>query len=236
MQKIHELWKNSIILIEERIMEKIDLFFEKLNNIIPGRIFGLLSITIGILGDIIAYLMFPGYNLLKMAVSDLCLGPGGIFFNIGNTFSGIFALIFVNTLIRTFNKEYINIKLRKIGIICANISCISFIFLGLFCGSNIIIQYIHGTAAIISWTFGYSYLTFYNILMLKDNNYSNKLALFGFIITIPLVLLMAFFFLSYIPVLRDFLLDMLAPLEWFNTISIIIWYFSVSTYMIFKKF
>ncbi len=217
-------------------MQKLALFVEKLNNIIPGRIFGLLSIIIGILGDIIAYLMFPGYNFLKMAVSDLCLGPGGIFFNIGNIFSGIFALIFVNSLIKTFNKEYINIKLIKIAIICANISCISFVFLGVFCGSNIIIQYIHGTAAIISWTFGYSYFTFYNILMLKDNSYSNKLAIFGFIITTPLVLLMAFFFLSYVPILRVFLIDILAPLEWFNTISIIIWYFSVSSYMIFKKF
>ncbi|MFW9973220.1 MAG: DUF998 domain-containing protein [Candidatus Odinarchaeota archaeon] len=216
-------------------MEKWDLFFEKLNTIIPGRIFGLLSITIGILGDIIAYFMYPGYNLFRMAVSDLCLGPGGIFFNIGNVFSGIFALIFVNTLIRTFKEINISMKLKKITIICANISCLSFVTLGLFCGSNIIIRYIHGTAAIMSWTFGYAYLTFFNILMAKANKYSNTLAIFGFIITLPLILLIAFFLLSFIPVLKDFLIVILAPLEWINTISIIIWYFCVSTYMINKK-
>jgi hypothetical protein len=217
-------------------MEKMDLFINKINNVIPGGVFGLLSITIGILGDIIAYLMFPGYNFLTMAVSTLCLGPGGIYFNIGNIFSGFFALIFVNSLIRTFNDEDSNFKLKKTANICANISCISFIILGVFCGSNIVVQYLHGTSAITSWIFGYSYITLYNILMIKDNNYSNKLAIFGFFITFPLLLLMIFFFLHLIPILTAPLIIILPPLEWINTISVITWYFSVSSYMIYKKY
>ncbi|MFX0142769.1 MAG: hypothetical protein ACFE9C_01730 [Candidatus Hodarchaeota archaeon] len=217
-------------------MGKWDSFFEKLNNLIPGGIFGLFSISVGILGDIIAFSMFPGYNFLTMAVSALCLGAGGVFFNVGNIFSGIFAFIFVNSLIRTFNNGLISVKLKKIALICANISCISFIVLGVFCGSNIVIQYIHGTAAITSWGFGYCYFTLYNILMLKDFKYSNKLAIFGFIITFPLLLLMVLFFLAYIPVLFAPLIVILPPLEWINTISVILWYFGVSTYMIYKKF
>lgn len=216
-------------------MQKLDSFFKKVNSKIPGRIFGLLSITVGILGDIIAYLMFPGYNFLTMAVSTLCLGSGGVFFNIGNILSGLFALIFVNTLIRTFNEKNINMKLKRTGLICANISCISFIFLGVFCGSNIVIQYLHGTAAITSWIFGYCYITIYNILMLKDNNYSTNLAIFGLIVTFPLLLLMVLFFLHLIPILTAPLIIILPPLEWVNTISIILWYFSVSTYMIYKE-
>ena len=215
-------------------MEKLDLFIKKLNTVIPGRIFGLLSITSGILGDIISYVMFPGYNFLKMAVSALCLGPGGIFFNIGNIFSGVFALIFVNYLIRTFNDEQINDRLKKSATICANISCISFIILGVFCGSNIIVQYLHGTAAITSWGSGLCYITLYNILMLKDSKYSSKLAIFGFIVSFPLILLMVFFFLHLIPILR-FLIIILPTLEWINTISVILWYFFVSTYMIYKR-
>lgn len=215
-------------------MEKLDIFIKKLNTIIPGRIFGLLSITVGVLGDIIAYLMFPGYNFLTMAVSTLCLGPGGVFFNIGNIFSGIFALIFVNSLIRTFNEEQINTKLKKIAIVCANISCISFIVLGVFCGSNIVIQYLHGTAALTSWGFGVCYITFYSILILKDPKYSKNLAFFGFIVSFILALLIIFFFLYLIPFLR-FLVIILPTLEWINTISVILWYFLISTYMIYKK-
>ncbi len=217
-------------------MEKVDLLIKKINVVIPGGIFGLLSITVGIIGDIIAYLMFPGYNFLTMAVSTLCLGPGGIFFNIGNIFSGVFALIFVNSLIKTFNEEQTNLKLKKTAIICANISCLSFIFLGVFCGSNIVIQYLHGTSAIISWIFGYSYITFYNILMIKDKKYSNKLAFFGLFVSFPLLLLMVLFFLHLIPLFTAPLLIILPPLEWINTISIILWYFSVSTYMIYKRY
>ena len=153
---------------------------------------------------------------------------------IGNIFSGVFALIFVNYLIRTFNDEQINDRLKKSATICANISCISFIILGVFCGSNIIVQYLHGTAAITCWGSGFCYITLYNILMLKDSKYSSKLAIFGFIVSFPLILLMVFFFLHLIPILR-FLIIILPTLEWINTISVILWYFFVSTYMIYKR-
>jgi hypothetical protein len=216
-------------------MEKLDRFSKKLNNIIPAGIFGLLSITAGILGDIISFLMFPGYNFLIMPVSNLCLGPGGIFFNIGNIVSGIFALFFVNLLIRNFDDGIVNKKVKKTALICANISCIAFVILGVFCGYNIIVQYLHGTAAITSWLFGYSYITLTNLLMLKNSKYNNKLAIFGLIITFPLLLLMILFFLHLIPLLRAPLILILPPLEWINTLSIIIWYFSVSTYLIYRR-
>ncbi len=216
-------------------MEKLDIVLQKLNNIIPGRLFGLFSITAGILGDIIAFIMYPGYNLTRMAVSALCEGPGGIFFNIGNIFSGLFALIFVNSLGRTFNERQISEKLKKSGIICANISCICFILLGVFCGPNLIIAYIHGTSAITSWGFGFFYITIFNVLILKDSNYSRNLAFFGYFVSLALGLLMIFFFLHLIPILR-FLMIILPTLEWINTISVILWYFFVSSYMIYKKY
>lgn len=216
-------------------MVKLNIFLEKLNNIIPVSLFGLFSITAGILGDIIAFIMFPAqnYNFMSMAVSTLCLGSGGIFFNIGNIISGVFALIFVNYLIRTFSEEQISKKLKRYAIILANISCISFIILGVFCGSNIVIQYLHGTAAITSWLSGFSYITFYNVFMLKDHNYSKIIAIFGLIVSFPLLLLMILFFLHLMPIFR-FLIIVLPTLEWINTISIILWYFSVSTYMTYK--
>ena len=215
-------------------MEKLDNFLEKLNDVIPGGLFGLLSITAGILGDIIAFIMYPGYNFLRMTVSALCEGPGGVFFNIGNICSGIFALIFVNLLIRTFDEEQISYKLKKIAIICADISCSCFIILGIFCGANPIIAQIHGISAITSWGFGFCYITFYNILILKDPKYTKNLAFFGFIVSFLLGLLMIFFFLHLIPVLR-FLIVILPALEWVVTGAVIGWYLAISTYMIFKK-
>jgi len=215
-------------------MEKVDQFIEKLNNFIPGSLFGLFSIISGIIGDIIALSMFPEYNFMEMAVSALCLGPGGLFFNLGNTFSGIFALIFVNYLGSTFTENDNNKNQIKGANITANIACISFIFLGVFCGSNIVIKYLHGTAAILSYGFGLCYITLYNILMIKDPNYSEYLGYFGFFVSFIFALLIILFFLHLFPPL--FFLHLLLPLiEWASTIAVILWYFFIPTYMLYKK-
>ncbi len=215
-------------------MEKVDHFIEKLNNVIPVSLFGLFSILSGILGDIVARVMFPEYNFMEMAVSTLCLGPGGIFFNLGNIFSGIFALIFVNYLRMTFNKNENNYKLIIGANICANIACISFIFLGVFCGSNIIIQYLHGTSALISWVLGFCYITMYNILIIQDLKYSKYLGYFGFFVSFAFALLIILFFLHLFPVLR-FIMEVLPLIEWIGTGAVILWYFLIPTYMLYKK-
>jgi hypothetical protein len=215
-------------------MEKLNLFIEKINNIIPARYFGLFSIISGILGDVIALIMYPGYNLMRMAVSDLCLGAGGIFFNLGNILSGVFAFVFVNHLGRTFTESNINMKFRRFAIICANISCIGFIFLGIFCGSNLVIAYIHGISAITSMGFGFCYITSYNILMIKDSKYSNSLGYYGFTVSFVFGILIILFLLHILPVLR-FIMVVLPLIEWINTISLIIWYIIIPLYMVYKK-
>jgi len=216
-------------------MERLDIFIEKLNRIIPGRLFGLFSITAGILGDIIALLMYPlmEYDFIRNAVSTLCEGPGGIFFNAGNIFSGLFALIFVNYLGKTFNEENINRTLKRGVIICANISCSSFILLGVFCGSEPVAALIHGTSAAVSWIFGIFYISFFNVLFIKSNNYSRYLGYFGFITTVSLSLMMIFFTLHFVPIFR-FLMVVLPSLEWLNTLAVIVWYLVVSIYIIVK--
>lgn len=215
-------------------MEKFELISKKLNRFIPGALFGLLSITFGFLGDLIAYLMYPGYDFTKRAVSSLCKGPGGLFFQIGNVFSGIFALFFVIYLGNTFNKEEVSEKLRRSAVILAIISCVCFIFLGAFCGSNPIIALIHGVFSIVSLQAGLFYITLFNILLLKDSKYPKLLAFFGFLVSFTLLLLMILFYLHLLPTLR-FLMIILPSLEWINAIGIIFWYLTISLYMIYKK-
>ncbi len=217
-------------------MRRITIHFEKLVKIIPSKYFGILSVTFGVLGDIIAYLLFPcsQYSLLKQPVSTLCLGNGGIFFNFGNIFSGVCALIFVNSFSRIFDEEQVSGNIKRNAIITANISCTCFIILGIFCGSNIIIAYIHGIAALSSWGFGFFYFTCFNILMFQDSKFSKNIALVGFIVPIFLGLLMIIFFLHLIPIFR-FLVVILPFLEWMNTFVVIFWYYLIPFYMIYKK-
>jgi hypothetical protein len=201
---------------------------------VSGGVFGLLSITFGLTGDIIAFLLFPGYDLTKKAVSYLCKGPGGIYFQIGSVFSGIFAILFVIALGRSFDEDEVNKKLRKNTIYIALVSCISLVILGAFCGPNPIIALIHGVFAFISWLFGLFYILIFSLLMMKDSKFHKNLAYIGFIVSFLLLVLLIIFILHFIEV-THFLVLVLPSIEWIDTFAIILWYFIISTYMIYNK-
>ncbi|MFW9785174.1 MAG: hypothetical protein ACFFFB_23030 [Candidatus Heimdallarchaeota archaeon] len=171
---------------------------------------------------------------MRSAVSTLCLGPGGLFFQSGTVLSGIFAVLFVISLNWSFNEYETNEKLKKLNLYIALISCTTFIGLGAFCGSNPIIALIHGSFAVISWLSGLFYVISFTILMFQDSQYLKLLVYIGCYVSFVLFLLVFTFFLHFFPSLR-FLMIILPSLEWINTISLIFWYFAVSVYMIYKK-
>jgi hypothetical protein len=199
-----------------------------------GGLYGLISILFGILGDLISFIMYPGYNFTKSAVSTLCKGPGGLFFQLGTVFSGIFAIPFVISLSKSFNEDDVSEKFRKAILYIAIVSCITFIGLGIFCGSNPVIALIHGALAVSSWISGIIYVTGFNILMNKDSQFPNYLAYIGYCVSFILFSMIFLFILHFFPELR-FLMVILPSLEWINTISLVIWFIIISTFMIIKK-
>jgi hypothetical protein len=201
---------------------------------LPFGVYGLLSITFGITGDFLAYIFYPGFNLLERAVSSLCKGPGGLFFQIGSVLSGIFAIPFVIYLNNSFNPDYIEEILKKEAITVALISCTCLIILGAFCGSNPVIALIHGISAFTSWIFGLFYITFFSIFMLRDPKYSKSLSSFGFCVTFLLTIFLVLWLSAFVPFL-SFLIVILPFFEWINTATIILWYFIVSLYTLIKK-
>ena len=215
-------------------MRKLKLLNDKFSLKISTGVFGLLSIIFSIIGDLIAYLMYPGYDPLRRAVSSLCLGPGWLFFQSGTVLSGLFALLFLVYLVRTFDIDEVNANIRKFAKIMAIVSCVSFIMLGVFCGSNLIIAYIHGISAMISWFSGLLYIILYNLFFIRSSNYSKFLGYFGFVPTFTLSLMLVFFLLHLFPALR-FLMFILPSLEWLNTLSLSLWYVVVSIYVIHKR-
>ncbi len=215
-------------------MQKLKIQLNRIFQKLSSGVYGILSITFGALGDSIAYLMYPGYDFRHKAVSSLCLGPGWLFFQSGIVISGLFALLFIIYLEKTFNDEEIDENLRKYAKITGIISCVSFIGLGVFCGSNVIIAYIHGINAVISWIFGLVYISLYNSFMIKSSNYSKFLGYFGYITTFTLGIMLIFFLLHLFPALR-FLMIILPSLEWLNTLSLILWYLVISIYVIDRR-
>ena len=95
-------------------MENLKTFILNTYNLIPAPIYGLLSAILGIGGDIIGIVLFPGYNFNYM-ISALGAGPGAIYFNIGTILSGMFALLFYLYMIKAIGKENNDPKLQRAG-------------------------------------------------------------------------------------------------------------------------
>lgn len=202
--------------------KRINGLFDQTLNIIPGGLFGLFSVLIGIGGDIIAFLHFPGYSIFYNMISELGTGPGGIFFNIGVFISGLVAIPFDVHLGKILLKEEKSRLTYRAGLASSIVSCISLSMIGVFPAdqSRPIIFLLHGTFAFISFLGGAIYLVIFGNSMMNDDRFSNKLAWYCFIV--------ATLFLSVI-------FSWLPLVEWIANFGIISWSIITASYMLKKK-
>lgn len=165
----------------------MDLFkyiIDKLFEVIPGGVHGLLSVAVAILLSVLALFLNHHYIPFKGMVSELGVDQGGIFFNSGLIFSGIIAIPFFISLGRTLNCEGANEKLRKSAITFSIISCISMSLIGCFPAiqEDGIMLYIHGIFTSICWFSGFIFITLFSILFLKSSRFTKLHAYLGFLI------------------------------------------------------
>jgi len=162
----------------------LDCLIDIMIGKIPGGVYGILSVAIEILLCLIALILTPHYIFFNHMISELGVGPGGIFFNLGLIFSGIIAIPFFISLGRTLNCEGINENLRKITTIISLISCVSTSLIGCFPAiyNNKIIFSLHGTFTFISWLCGLIFLILFSINILKVNIFSKIQAYLGFVV------------------------------------------------------
>ncbi len=209
-------------------MEIQKKIFDRLLTIIPGGVFGILSCAIALTGDFISIILFPGgYNFFENMISELGLGPSGIFFNLGLIISGIVGTPYYINLYRSFDKQTVNPIVRKCSLIFALISIFTFISVGIFPSieDNYIIFVTHGTFAFLSFLSGILYLISFSILMLMGSNvnggkYSKFIACQGFIVAGTYLLIL----FTWLPIT-----------EWIGTFAIISWIIANSIYMIYHK-
>ena len=203
-------------------MERKRNFIDKFLDIAPGGLYGILSVIIRISGDFIAFLFFPEYNMINNMVSDLGVGPGGIFFSLGLIISGIISIPFYVALARSLQSEGVNEKMRKTGLIFFYISDITYIMIGFFPSvEKIYLIYLaHGVFAIISWLTAIIYLVIFSKLMKKDRKFSALPSYSGYL----LIIVMIIFLCTWLPII-----------EWVMTFTFIIWVLLISSYMIYHK-
>jgi hypothetical protein len=195
---------------------------DKILEVIPGGVFGLLSVLFIIFGELIAFLLFPGYNIFKNMVSELGAGPGAVFFNLSVIISGIIIIPYYLQLAKCFYGENIKQNLKNYAILAALISCMTYSLLGVFPSieSKTMIYIIHGILAAVSIASGLGYLLIYSILMLRAQNFSKYQAYHGFVVAV----LYAAFLLTWIPII-----------EWVMNMAILSWITTNSIYMIYMN-
>lgn len=202
-------------------MKKKFYLFKKFINLLPGSVFGLISFGISLFTHLIGVLLYPNYDMIKMPISFIADGYGGIFYRAGLILTGIISIPFCIFMGRSFNKEYTIEPLRKLALIGSIIYCISLIFIGSFWGSDIVVSFVHGLSAFICWVDGLIFISLFSILMLKEVRYPRSIACLGFIV--------AGTFLLHLIVLNSLT-------QWIMTLSIMFWVWVISTYMLYKHF
>ena len=220
-------------------MKKINQFFDSLFDIIPGYVFGLLAFSIGFLGDLVALLVTPEYQMWRSSISMLGLLTGGIFWRIGMVISNIFAIPFVIFFGRTLKDDNVNEFVRRLAIGCGIFTSVSVVLTGIFTGTTILLNYLHGVFALFSFIGGALTCSIYTFLVLKNTKFSKSITYTGIIISgIVVSYLIPFFITSFCDLFRNIcypLGEAIYPImpiyEWTMIFAILFWYLSNSIYL-----
>lgn len=168
----------------------------------------------------LSYSAYPDYNIRDNMVSDLGIGPLGIFFNLGFIFSGLLAIPYYLNLSYHFQKEGMDKRLVSGSVVSSLVSCIAYSFVGVFPAieSNFFLYYTHGIVAGISVMSGTVYLLFFAYMMYVSKSFKKGQAIFTVIICV-------FYFL--------FLFTWIPIIEWTASFGIMGWIFLNSLYLLF---
>ena len=193
----------------------------KIFQIIPGPYWGFFSMIIGLLGEIIAIIMTPGYNLTYM-VSYLGTGPGALFFNLGTILSGLSALLFYLYLIPILKSKNVSDKTARIALVFASLSCIFYTLIGFFPSitSNSTLILIHGFVAMCSLLCGSIYKSTFAYMMSKNVKFL-KYQIYSALI---IVIIEIIFLLTWRPII-----------EWIMVVAITYWIFMLSFHVYTRK-
>lgn len=194
----------------------------KFLKIAPGGYYGLISATIRFTGDVLAFLLFPNYNFTKNMISDLGIGPGAIFFNLGIILSGIVSIPFYVAFVRSLKMNDNYETTRKSSLILFYIANTAYIMLGFFPSdpSNYQIFLIHGLCALIWVLVTILYLCLFTFLMIKNNKFT-KLPIYVSVFLIGCLMLFLF---TWVPIF-----------EWILSLAVFIWFAVISSYLIYHK-
>jgi len=204
-------------------MKKLEKFSIMFFNLVPGGIFGLLSVFLAIIFISLSYIHFPDYDMMNNDISVLGIGPGlsAPLFNNGLKIIGISALPFFIYFGRILRQEADDTKFIKRAVKLSIVGCISLSLIGFFPVVNRTMGIIHAGLALIFFLCSIINLIYFSITILKDQRFIKIHAYFGFTIAG----LIAF----YIAVRWSIV-------EWIVFFALGFWIVDNSVYTLYKKF
>jgi len=224
-------------------MEKVNEFFDKLFNLIPGYIFGLIAFTAGILGDTLALIFTPEYKMWKYSISVLGDLTGGIYLRTGLIISGLMAIPFFIYIGKTLKDDNGNEIIRKCAVVAGISSSICVVLTGSFSGVNEFIKSLHGMFALGSWFGNIAVFILVSLAMVKNPKFSKVPVYIGYIIAgILIIYLIPFFITNFCNYFREIcysfgrmVFTIMPVFEWVVYFSILFWILFTSCYMLYKK-
>ncbi len=224
-------------------MEKVNEFFDKLFNFIPGYIFGLIGFTAGFLGNTLALIFTPEYKMWKYSISVLGDLTGGIYLRTGLIISGLLAIPFYIYLGKTLKDDNVNEILRKGAIIAGIFSSICVALTGTFSGVNDFIKFLHGNFATFSWFGHTAVFILFSLAMVKNPKFSKAPVYVSYIIAgILIVYLIPFFITNFCNYFREIcysfgqiIFTIMPVFEWVVYFSILSWILFISSYILYNK-
>ncbi|MFX1573928.1 MAG: hypothetical protein ACFFB0_14370 [Promethearchaeota archaeon] len=227
-------------------MVKINEFFDKLFDFLPGYIYGLLCFIIGLTGDLLALIisgLAGDYVMWEKSISILGHRSGGIFLRGGLIISYLFSIPFIVYIGRIVKHEDVNEDLRRLAVTTGIISSITAILTGTFSGVNEFISMLHGFFALFSWMGGAIFCALFSIVMLKNPNFSKRVSVIGFIVAgIFFTYLIPFFITNFCNYYTNICYSfgrkvyiIMPTYEWIVIFSISFWYLFYASYLRYKK-
>lgn len=184
-----------------------------------GGIFGIVSILIAIFGMAISYSAYPGYIIGNHTISMLGVGRLGISFNVGSILSGFIAIPYYLNLSYYFQAEGSDERFIKASIMSSMVSCIGYIFVGVFpVFETILLFYVaHMIFALTTFSSGAVYLIIYAYIMYHSESFTKLQALHSLIVCV--------FYLSFV-------FTQIPLLEWIAFFGLISWISVNSIYLL----
>ncbi|MFW9948793.1 MAG: hypothetical protein ACFFKA_01540 [Candidatus Thorarchaeota archaeon] len=188
-----------------------------------NSISGLVAVFIALTGYLIGYLLYPAqnYNIGYMG-SELGIGPGGIFFNLGIILSGFFFFLFINYLEKVITRDEVNRKWRRSTTNLAKVSVFTYSLLGVFPGlnNNLLIFIIHGILVFVCYTSAFFFILMISIYFYRNSNFLKLQAYIGFFIALEIFI---------------FLFSWSSIVQWIFTLTYFAWIAFIAGFMWIKK-